>query len=259
MRYAVSVRQPDSVKAQADEIIVNYNDINIMYNMIENFPQKDYKIRIHKGENVNFEELFSFSEQVNITVALEDMRDVDLYKDKIKYYWGYPITTWAEVKVLIDLGVSELFIGAPLTFDLPYLTNHTSLPLRMIANKCYDDALPRENGICGSYIRPEDVETYGKYISTLEFDTDALSKEATLLEVYKSGEWPGNLNLLLTNLNYNIDNRAIPRTFGISRLGCGQRCQRSLSCHLCETGFYFATQVDKTVQETKSQEANIDN
>jgi len=34
LKYCVSVRQPDVVREKADELMVNYNDINIMYDMI---------------------------------------------------------------------------------------------------------------------------------------------------------------------------------------------------------------------------------
>ena len=144
-----------------------------------------------------------FNDKVNLIVALEDMLNaksncgIDL-----KYYFAYPITTWAEVRLLLDLGVSELFIDAPLTFDLEQLSKQVNLPLRMVVNKCYNESLPRKDGMCGSYVRPEDVEIYDRYITTFEFDTNALSQEETLLDIYKKGIWPGNLNILLTNSLY---------------------------------------------------------
>ena len=68
----------------------------------------------------------------------------------------------------------------------------------------------------------EDIEIYEKWVDVIEFLSDDLSKEATLFHVYKDQKtWPGNLNLLLTNLNYNIDNRAIPVEIGKIRANCG--------------------------------------
>ena len=97
-----------------------------------------------------------------------------------------------------------------------------NIPIRLCANLAYDAYIPRENGICGSWIRPEDIEVYSKWVDTIEFITDDLGKEATLLHVYKENKfWPGNLNLLITNLNYNIDNRGIPEEFGEIRTNCG--------------------------------------
>ena len=116
----------------------------------------------------------------------------------------------------------------------------------MVANLAYDSYIPRADGIKGFYIRPEDVEAYEKYISTIEFAIDDLSKEGTLLHVYKDNkEWPGNLNLLLTNLNFNIDNRSIPDNFAEVRMNCQQRCMRNKNCHFCDSAFLFGDQVRK--------------
>ena len=37
--------------------MVNYNDINYMYDMIQKFPNKKYIVRIRKDDKVNWEEL----------------------------------------------------------------------------------------------------------------------------------------------------------------------------------------------------------
>lgn len=251
----------------ADELMVNYNDINYMYDMIQKFPNKKYIVRIRKDDKVNWEELRMFNDKVNLIVALEDMLNaksncgIDL-----KYYFAYPITTWAEVRLLLDLGVSELFIDAPLTFDLEQLSKQVNLPLRMVVNKCYNESLPRKDGMCGSYVRPEDVEIYDRYITTFEFDTNTLSQEETLLDIYKKGVWPGNLNILLTNLNFNVDNRGLPEEFGEIRSTCQQSCQRTGKCHFCENAFKFSRAVD-TARKSYSSigsspealEASIDN
>jgi hypothetical protein len=79
-------------------------------------------------------------------------------------------------------------------------------------------------GIYGQWVRPEDVEVYEEYVSTLEFDNvlQDLKKESTLLHVYKDNvEWPGNLNLLFDNFGINVDNRAIPEDLGETRMNCG--------------------------------------
>lgn len=141
--------------------------------------------------------------------------------------------------------MSELLIAAPLTFDLERVSKE-NLPIRVVANLAYDNYIPRADGIKGFYIRPEDVGTYEKYISTIEFTVDDLGKESTLLHVYKDNkEWPGNLNLLLTNLNFNIDNRSIPDDFAEVRMNCQQRCMRNKNCHFCDSAFLFGDQVRK--------------
>ena len=97
-----------------------------------------------------------------------------------------------------------IILAAPLCFDLKKVKAKTQIPIRLCPNLAFDAYIPRANGICGSWIRPEDVEIYEEWVDTLEFITDDLSKESTLFHIYAENKvWPGNLNLLLTNFNVN--------------------------------------------------------
>lgn len=119
-----------------------------------------------------------------------------------------------------------------------------------MANLAYDAYIPRETGVNGFYIRPEDIKTYEQYVSSIEFITDELSKEATLLHVYTENKtWPGNLKLLITNLNSNVDNRGIPDDFGEARLNCQQKCVKNGSCHFCDTAMLFSNRIAKEAYE----------
>ena len=51
----------------ADELMVNYNDINYMYDMIQKFPNKKYIVRIRKDDKVNWEELRMFNDEYTCT------------------------------------------------------------------------------------------------------------------------------------------------------------------------------------------------
>lgn len=113
--------------------------------------------------------------------------------------------------------------------------------------------MPYINGICGVYIRPEDVDIYEKYISHIEFITQNLEQERTLIKIYQNDKkWPGNLNLLLTNLNYNIDNRGFEllpgykeKEFAERRLRCAQKCQENpVRCRFCPTVFTLINTID---------------
>lgn len=60
---------------------------------------------------MNWEEIDSFKDKVDLIVAFEDMLTRNGCNIDVKYYFAYPATTWAEVRVLLDLGVSELLSG----------------------------------------------------------------------------------------------------------------------------------------------------
>jgi hypothetical protein len=86
-----------------------------------------------------------------------------------------------------------------------------------------------------------------------------LKQEETLLHIYKENKmWPGNLNLLIHNLYFDVDNRAIPKDFADARMGCGQRCWSSSGCRLCVSALKFADQLRKE-KIRRNSETNIDN
>jgi len=138
---------------------------------------------------------------------------------------------------LLDLGVDQVLLDAPICFDLPKVRNicGSEIGLRMVVNKCFNGYMFRENGICGTYVRPEDIEVYSAYINHFEFDSnDSIKKEYALYRIYVEDKaWPGNLNTLLTNFGVDVDNRGfevIPyenndeKFFAHRRMTCGQRC-----------------------------------
>lgn len=250
MKYCVSGRQPRDILKKADEIRLNYKDKEGMYNFIEDFPNKKYIITIPKDDSViDWQELQMFSTKVDLTLALENVRMAKICKElKLKFYWAYPITSFYELRGLVFLGVCELLLGAPLYFDLAEVKRY-NLPIRLVANLCFDGYIPRPNGVCGTYVRPEDVPAYEPFVNTLEFETDDIKKEAVLLKVYQEDKhWPGNLNLLLTNLGEHVDNRGIPEQFGAARTQCRQNCQRNGSCKLC----FNAIQLSQTANKAKA-------
>ena len=75
-------------------------------------------------------------------------------------------------------------------------------------------------------------------------------RRSLLLKIYKDDkQWPGNLNLILTNFGVNIDNRAIPEQFGEARTQCRQVCQRGGHCRLCYTSIDFSKTLDKAKED----------
>lgn len=251
MRYCITGRQPKSTLEQADEIKMKYVDQGRMIEYIHDWPNKIFILEITKEIMVSDIEWTKWSSLVsennNIIFALKRL-DVDIVntcKDLgINFYWDFPITSWYELQGVIALEPCYLFLGAPLCFDLMKVRMMTKIPFRLCPNLAFDSYIPRKDGVCGSWIRPEDVETYEEYVSTLEFVCMDMEHERTLLHVYKDNKsWPGNLNLLLTNLNVNVDNRAIPNEVGATRMNCGQRCMASGSCHFCDTAVRFANAI----------------
>lgn len=192
-----------------------------------------------------------YSDKLDFYVAIQNLFIYQEVKEHgLRFYWSYPITSYYELRGIVALEPSYLLLGVPLCFDLKRIKSITNIPLRLIANASYDPYIPREDGICGQWIRPEDVPAYEEYVAALEFVDANLTKEATLLHIYKeNGHWPGNLNLLFDNFNFNVDNRAIPEDLGERRMNCRQRCMSDGVCRRCISALQFADLIRKRHEE----------
>ena len=188
-----------------------------------------------------------YKEKLDFVLALRNLHLVRIFAEQgFKWYWPYPITSFDELREIIKFNPCYILLSVPMCFSLDKVSSITDIPIRLTANIAYETYIPRENGITGRYIRPEDVVKYEKYVSALEFVEPDLSKEATLLHVYKdTANWPGNLNLLITNLNKDVDNRVLPDDFAERRMICGQKCKVNGRCKYCNIAFDYANALRK--------------
>lgn len=243
MKYCLSGRQPLSALRQADEIKMKYQDRERAIDYIKDMPNKTIIIDIPKdvGE-IEWKLLDAYNQEGNLILCLYDLKHIsECLEHKVKYYWAYPITSYYELQGLLPLYPCYLYLGAPLSFDLMKIKSMTNIDIRLCPNIAYGNYIPRRDGVCGHWIRPEDVKYYEPYVTALEFIAEDLEKERTLLHIYKDNQnWPGNLNLLLTNFGVNVDNRALPDELGPMRISCGQRCMINKTCHYCENAIKFA-------------------
>ena len=262
MRFCINGRQPLSIIKMADEIKFSYNDRDKIFDLIEQCPEKT--IILESGNENNWKNLQMYNEKFKeFYIALRDIHQfAEFNKNNIKWYWPYPITSYYELEMIANLKPSYIMIGPPLTFDLDKVNSLIyPIPLRMTVNAAHPLYLPTNGkyGIHGQWVRPEDIARYGEKVRCFEFDECAsLSEEETYLRTYLNQQWPGNLNLLIKKLNYNVDNRAIPEDLGEKRMNCGQKCCAGSSCHLCDSAFLFADMVRKE-HLSRKQKNTIDN
>lgn len=253
MKYCLSGRQPEKILRKADEIKIEMRDFRAIPVYMEKYPDKTLILEVENElpEDFNWEEIAVYAQKhQDFYCSVSNKNQMTECKlREIKFYYKYFVSYYYELKALKDAGVSYVLIGAPLIFDLKNVASY-GIPIRAIPNLAYEPYLERENGICGSWIRPEDGEAYGKYIAVFEFYApDSLDKEAALYRVYAQNKsWPGNLNLLIDYLNVDYDNRLFydEKNFAERRMRCKQRCMRDDSCHYCLNQFKF---IDTTLKK----------
>lgn len=254
MKFCISGHQPKELIAQADEIKISSNDIDKLYDFYVDFPEKTYIIIII---STNFSQNFwvrlqEHSKRIKIKVCTNKLEIVKIAKSyNLSVYLSYPILSFFELQALLQLGVSDVLIDGVLFFKIKEVFQicNNSTNIRIIVNQCYPNYIPPQiNGICGTFIRPEDIPIYEPFIQICEFDApNGLNQEAALLEIYKRQFWADNLNFICTNLNYDVDNSLIQPNFAKNRLNCGQICMENKMCHLCQSIFQFYHQIGENI------------
>ena len=139
----------------------------------------------------------------------------------IKFFYAIPVNNFYDLKALVDYGCCDVKIDAPLTHMANKIEKY-DITVRMSPNIAYYAYIPRENGIIGSWVRPEDTELYEDFVDIFEFENCDKRKEEALYRIYAEQKtWPGDLNNLITNLNFSTNNKLILPEFGIARTICG--------------------------------------
>lgn len=154
---------------------------------------------------------------------------------KIPFFTGYLATNFDQLNYLCSLGVSDIYIGEDICFDLQrvkLICNKHNVKVRTFPNvgQCSVKAGP---ALKKFFIRPEDVEEYSDVIDVLEF-WGPLNRQETLLKIYNKGVWYGDLKDLLLDFNLSFDSRRIIPGFARIRKSCGRKCMKGEFCTICD-------------------------
>jgi hypothetical protein len=164
-------------------------------------------------------------------------------KLNVPFYWGYPVSTYYDLRALKELGVAYVRLDAPLFFEMDEVKKF-GIPVRAVPNVACLGEIPTKNGIYGTWIRPDDVELYEDYVACLEFEDCDMKKEGALYKIYAVDHvWGGPLSLIINGIDTNAENYLIAKEATASRLFCKQRCQKNGKCRICYRALRLADQV----------------
>jgi hypothetical protein len=152
----------------------------MILDFIKDYPDKTIIVSCPKDIVVDFNKLGQYKKLTKQRIIAE-LASVDLFNEAaqngLEYYLGYPVTSFFELDALKNLGVCYVRLDNELFFQLDKVKK-CGVPVRAIPNVAYIDGLRRENGILGTWIRPEDLETvYDDYITAVEFEDVDRAKE----------------------------------------------------------------------------------
>lgn len=247
MKLCVSARQEPKYLDWAEEIIFEYKDREGIFDFIQKFPDKTIILIAYNEEDLDWAEIqkYNILTKEKFILALNNFYLVNTCKEQgIKFYFGYPITSYDELTAALAMGSYYVRLGAPLFFDMDYIKTHfPEAKIRLIPNVAYDDFYFRENGIPGTWIRPEDIRMYDPYAEVIEFNDANLMKERALIRIYwEERYWPGDLQMIITNLNAEGVNRFIPSEVTEKRLNCRQICKARRHCKICFNALFLANE-----------------
>lgn len=246
MKYSLSSRQTAEYLAKADEIRVAYRDNETIYDLIEKYPNAKINLELPlEPIDVDWKRVkeFSILAKDNFIIGVINGAQMGEAMDRqINFYHRAPLHSFQELNDLRLAGVEYVYLGAPLFFQLDKVRRYyPTLKVRAIANVALPEgSMSYNNGVCGTWIRPEDVPTYEPYIDTIEF-ADELSAERALFRIYaEQHKWGATINTIIKDIHHEASNRMIPPTLAEVRISCGQRCMENGHCRLCERTFDLA-------------------
>ena len=244
MKYCLSSNLNKEYLKKADEI--RCKNLDEILDLYELNSQATIILTILSNTNkdlIDWQKIENYNKMLQNKLIIEtDSFDImNLCKSlNIKFFYGIPINSFYDLKALVDYGCYYIKIDAPLTHMLDKVKQY-NIKIRMTPNIAYYGYIPRKDGIVGFWVRPEDTKLYDNYIDIFEFEDCDIKKEQALYRIYaEQKEWMGDLNNLITNLNYSSDNLLIPSYVATSKITCGQRCLKGYNCHICHRGLDIA-------------------
>jgi len=246
MKYSLHLRGcSHEYLKKADEIFIEYRDRRAIPDYAKKYPGACIMLEVPADAQWEMSEIkdYSILSKGKLILCLPDLRDPRLEELKaaaIPFFWGYTITTFWELAAVVKCGASQVRIGAPIFFETEKLQKF-NIKKRVYANVAHEGYLPNVDGITGSWIRPEDVEKYEDTFDIIEFADCKENKEEALYRIYaEKHEWPGRVDMIISNIKTDAYNRMIFDEFADTRKHCGQRCVAGSPCRICNRILFLA-------------------
>lgn len=242
MKFCLNSRVGSQYLKDADQIKVEYRDFKILTQLLEQYPDKEIIFFLTEiPDEEMMKSLRNYSKIFNNLILAFAYFPLNINCEGLRFYTTYPVESFSEAKALVAYGVEYLKIGCPLFFQMDEV-KALNIPIRFTPNQSWLSIVPRENGVCGQWMRPEDVIMYDIIPgSVIEFDLCRVPEEEALFRIYKfEHKWGGPLSYLVHNLNNDAKNDYIAKDIASARLNCGHKCMTSSTCRICPNAFKLA-------------------
>lgn len=240
MRFCLQFNQNPILLDKVDEIKVPWMYRERLPDLLERYPKAFFVVQHMFGaKQLDWDEYEKWFDQCDgdIILCTNNINDCIIASEKdIPFYYGYPIQSYEDFNSFVALDPYYIIPGAPLFFNLEYVASK-GIPLKIFPNVSNITLLPKLRPATGTWIRPEDIDYYDKFIECCEFITDNKEKERALYHVYaEDKEFIGPISLLIPELEeFHADNDLISSEHTIVRTYCKQKCESGeRNCTICE-------------------------
>lgn len=267
MKYCINFNKKSQYLQHIDDLQVD--EINIIYNVtkvklnsfLDKFPNTRINILIADSaaflEAKKIEEFVELRQTyknfyIKIKTFTEDSDIIlfNLFKDnRIPTYFAVPIDDWEDLRFILNVGVSDIYITNQLGFELNYIkqfTNQKNIQIRAIANRA-QRTNKNTPALKSFFIRPEDVTFYEDYIDVIEFDLDNNRlNEDILYKIYAVDRcWEGQLKEIILDFDNDLNSLYMEPHFSYRRADCGRQCIRDGRCQICEKAYALSAALEE--------------
>lgn len=245
MKYCLVLTDIPAIE-KADEIMLEYNRKNLKIidyikehsnqRIILNISNLDEALQYKEIEKLN---AIYVENKLNFSIKLpsynEKIKDL-LSSLQVPFFFDWIVTDWDELLGYIQLGVSDVYIGNNLGFELDKVAevaHQNNVQIRVFPNVA-QSSWKETSGLKKFFIRPEDVTFYSDYVDVFEFWGTDLKKQEIFYKIYSKQEWFGSLNEIIYELNEELDSRYIIPRFAEKRVRCKKECLKGGKCQICD-------------------------
>lgn len=175
----------------------------------------------------------------------------DMQKLKIPYFSKEIATEWEYVNELISKGVSDIYIGGQLGFELAKVSKLAAkhkIRVRVFPNVSQGARIDTDP-LRKFFIRPEDIDLYNRrYISTFEFyipENLDLNWDVLYRAYVINKKWAGPLSEIILGLDSDLISTYISPHWGEFRMDCERNCLKGNGCNMCSTLYDFSKSLEK--------------
>ena len=273
MKYALTYHRSTFEKGLFDEVIIKYDKDNANVISFAQEEAKDVRLVLNmrdydwdydddeKNALPTIQMLASVHNNIAVMLNIGQAEFAqELMKLSIPFFYDKIAETWDELVSLAYAGVSDIYIGSELGFemkDVAAVCHAKDIKVRIYPNVAQTSApFKNTSNITSFFVRPEDLQMYEKYVDIIQF-FGPLDRQRVLHQIYTKGVWLGSLSDIIIGLNEDIRSAAVAPRFAEARVSCKKKCNQG-KCHICNNILSFA----KTLEDNGlilNQEKRTDN